>query len=92
VVGSTFSLTASPRLIPDEIDLEPILRYAETNNYLACPAPLLSIMLSSFDLSDLRIVSEEARDEIQEQLKELINAALAFDPSGWVRKIPTQAA
>ncbi|KAF2643887.1 hypothetical protein P280DRAFT_392554 [Massarina eburnea CBS 473.64] len=84
VLGSTFSFSTMPKLIPDSIDLEPILRYAETNNYLSCPSPLLRIMIQSFELPDTRkSLADEIATHVQEQVGELLVAALAFDPVHW---------
>lgn len=86
VLGSTFSFSAMPSFIPDTIDLEPILRYAETNNYLSCPGPLLRIMLESFALPDKTVLcTEEVYDNIQEQIEKLLHRALDFDPVAWSR-------
>ena len=71
-------------MIPDSIDIDPILRYAETNNYLSCPAPLLQIMLQSFNLPNIQ-PNIVPTTEVQEQLKNLLEAALAFDALEWVR-------
>lgn len=83
ILGSTFSYTTIPKLIPDSIDIEPILQYAETNNYLSCPAPLLRIMLQSFDLPDTRNITSEQQEEVQEKVRILLEAAIAFDPVQW---------
>ena len=82
VIGSTFSFSTSRVLIPESIDLDPILRYAETNNYLSLPGPLLRIMVESFKLEDTR---EDASDDIaldlQDEIGVLLKAALDFDPT-----------
>lgn len=84
VLGSTLSFSTMSKFVPDTIDLEPILRYAETNNYLSCPAPLLRIMLESFELPDSRDgASGNLRDNIQEQVGVLLQRALDFDPIAW---------
>jgi hypothetical protein len=84
ILGSTFSFTAMPSFIPDTIDLDPILRYAETNNYLSCPGPLLRIMLESFALPTQGIsCTEEVYNNIQEQIGGLLHRALDFDPMAW---------
>ncbi|KAH8722672.1 fungal-specific transcription factor domain-containing protein [Phaeosphaeriaceae sp. PMI808] len=84
ILGSTFSFTAMPAFIPDTIELEPILRYAETNNYLSCPAPLLRIMLESFALPNKTVAcTDEAYGKIQDQIGDLLHRALAFDPVAW---------
>ncbi|KAF2122672.1 fungal-specific transcription factor domain-containing protein [Lophiotrema nucula] len=85
VLGMTLNFSANcGKLLPNSIDYEPILKYAETNNYLSCPAPLLSIMLQSFDLPDAReVTAGEARIVIQEQVKALLQQALAFNPTDW---------
>lgn len=88
VLGSTFSFSRLPGLLPDTIELEPILRYAETNNYLSCPGPLLRVMIESFALPDTHgSPSTEARtqDYVQEQVGQLLQRALAFDPVAWSR-------
>jgi hypothetical protein len=79
------SFSPGPKeLIPDSIDLEPILKYAQTNNYLSCPAPLLRVMLKSFDLPDTReSASDQLGIEVQEQVKLLLEEALSFDPLDW---------
>lgn len=84
ILGSTFRFSSSPKLFPDPIDVEPILQYAETNNYLCCPAPLLCIMLKSFTLSDFEDTSEVLTLDHQESLKALLELALSFDPANWV--------
>jgi hypothetical protein len=72
------------KLIPDSIELEPILRYAETNNYLSCPSPLIRIMIQSFELQDTRVsLSEEIAADVQERVERLLRAALAFNPVQW---------
>ena len=87
VIGSTFTFSTSRVLIPESIELDPILKYAETNNYLSLPGPLLRIMVESFKLEDTR---EDASDdialEIQDQIGVLLKAALDFDPT--VSEIP----
>lgn len=84
ILGSTFSFSAMPSFIPDTIDLEPILRYAETNNYLSCPGPLLRIMLESFALPDKTVLcTDEVYDNIQEQIEKLLHRALEFEPVAW---------
>jgi hypothetical protein len=84
ILGSTFSFTAMPSFIPDAIDLDPILRYAETNNYLSCPGPLLRIMLESFALpNETSSCTEEVYNNIQEQIGGLLHRALDFDPMAW---------
>jgi hypothetical protein len=81
ILGSTFHFTTTPNPFPQSIELGPILQYAETNNYLSCPAPLLRVMLKSFDLS------EELTSEVQRQLKDLVAAALSFDPCQWSHEL-----
>lgn len=84
ILGSTFTFSTLPKLIPNSIELEPILRYAETNNYLSCPSPLVRIMLESFDLQDTReTLSDEIASDVQERVGMLLRAALAFDPVQW---------
>lgn len=83
ILGSTFSFSSTPTLLPDSIDIEPILKYAETNNYLSCPAPLLQIMVESFDLSDLREPSNLCA-ETEYKLKALLRRALSFDALQWL--------
>jgi hypothetical protein len=84
ILGSTFSFTAMPSFIPDTIELEPILRYAETNNYLSCPGPLLGIMLESFALPDQTVsCTDQVYDNIQEQIGQLLHRALDFNPVAW---------
>ncbi|KAF2000974.1 hypothetical protein P154DRAFT_191818 [Amniculicola lignicola CBS 123094] len=87
VLGSTMTHAAGcERLTPKSIDLEPILQYAETNNYLSCPAPLLRIMLRSFELPDTRDSPVmEVSSEIQEEVRQLLEDALAFDPKAWAK-------
>jgi len=76
ILGSTFSFTAIPTAIPDTIELEPILRYAETNNYLSCPSPLLRIMIESSTLPSKTVC-------MQDSIGVLLRRALAFDPISW---------
>jgi hypothetical protein len=84
VLGSTLSFSTMSKFVPDTIDLEPILRYAETNNYLSMPSPLLRIMLESFELPDSRDgTSGNLRDHIQMQVGVLLQRALDFDPIAW---------
>ncbi|PVI01073.1 hypothetical protein DM02DRAFT_562051 [Periconia macrospinosa] len=84
VMGSTFTFSTMPNLIPDSINIEPILKYAETNNYLSCPAPLLRIMIQSFDLQDLRDpLPDKVADHVQLKVGQLLRATLAFDPEQW---------
>ncbi|CAO2652020.1 Nn.00g003030.m01.CDS01 [Neocucurbitaria sp. VM-36] len=87
ILGSTFSFTTLPALIPDTIELESILRYAETNNYLSCPGPLLRIMLESFALSDTpdSPCHTSTHYNVQEQVGMLLQRALDFDPIAWSR-------
>jgi hypothetical protein len=86
ILGSTFSFSAMPSFIPETIELGPILRYAETNNYLSCPGPLLRIMLESFALPDKTVsCTDEVYDNIQEQIGTLLHRALDFDPVVWSR-------
>ncbi|KAF2182101.1 hypothetical protein K469DRAFT_587513 [Zopfia rhizophila CBS 207.26] len=85
ILGSTLTFSSiTKKLLPDSIDLEAILKYAETNNYLSCPDPLLRIMLMSFELPDTG--GKDCEDDIsiiQDQVKVLLEAALAFDPEKW---------
>jgi len=84
ILGSTFSFTAMPTFIPDTIELEPILRYAETNNYLSCPSPLLRVMLESFALPSRTVsCTDEVYGNIQEKIGILLHRALDFDPVTW---------
>ncbi|KAF2867580.1 fungal-specific transcription factor domain-containing protein [Massariosphaeria phaeospora] len=84
ILGSTFTFSSSPRLIPSSIDLSPILAYAETNNYLSCPSPLLRIMLESFSLPCKPTPSSsDISAEVQKQVATLLQAALLFDPIEW---------
>ncbi|CAI6332751.1 unnamed protein product [Periconia digitata] len=84
VLGSTFTFSTIPNLIPKSIDLEPILKYAETNNYLSCPKPLLRIMIQSSELQDLRDpLSNEIANKVHDQIGNLILATLNFDPTQW---------
>jgi hypothetical protein len=86
ILGSTFSFSAMPSFIPDTMELDPILRYAETNNYLSCPGPLLRVMLESFALPDKTVsCTDEVYANIQEQLGMLLHRALEFDPVAWSR-------
>ncbi|KAF9739116.1 acriflavine sensitivity control protein acr-2 [Paraphaeosphaeria minitans] len=84
VIGATFTSSTARLLIPGSMDLGPILEYTETNNYLSMPGPLLRIMVESFKLEDTR---ERTEDEIavhvQDQLGNLLKAALDFDPASW---------
>ncbi|KAH9866302.1 hypothetical protein J1614_008868 [Plenodomus biglobosus] len=81
ILGSTFTFSSMPCLIPDTLELEPILRYAETNNYLSCPGPLLRIMIESFALPDSH--DSTGKTTIQDQVGILLQRALAFDPTAW---------
>lgn len=85
ILGSTFSFTTLPALIPETIELEPILRYAETNNYLSCPGPLLRIMLESFALPDTHASPSGTSTPLylEEQVGVLLQRALDFDPIVW---------
>lgn len=85
ILGSTFCFSTMPGLIPDSIELEPILRYAETNNYLSCPGPLLRIMIESFALPDSHYSpgGTSLDSNIDEQVGELLQRALGFDPIAW---------
>jgi hypothetical protein len=70
--------------MPESIDLVPILHWAETNNYLSCPGPLLKVMLKTFDIPDTRecgVISVSA--QVQDQVREILESALAFDPVEW---------
>lgn len=88
ILGSTFTFSAMPSFIPDTIELEPILRYAETNNYLSCPSPLLRIMLESFALPPRTTpITDEIYLHIQHQTEILIRRALEFDPVAWSRDL-----
>ncbi|KAF2126747.1 hypothetical protein P153DRAFT_377715 [Dothidotthia symphoricarpi CBS 119687] len=81
ILGSTFSFSTTPHLIPEAIQMEPILRYAETNNYLSCPGPLLRIMIESFGLPSTR--HSPSNNSVQEQVGILLQRTLAFDPVAW---------
>jgi hypothetical protein len=84
VLGTTLSFSTTSKFIPDSMELEPILRYAETNNYLSCPGPLLRIMLESFELPDSQPPSPGTPQEgIQDQVAVLLQRALDFDPIAW---------
>jgi len=87
ILGSTFTFSRIPGLIPETIDLEPILRYAETNNYLSCPGPLLRIMIESFTLPEARGFSHSvdisASLGIQDRVGNLLQRALDFEPTTW---------
>lgn len=81
VIGATFTFSTTRLLIPESIDLGPILQYAETNNYLSMPGPLLRIMVESFNLEDTRErTGDEIAIHVQEQVGVLLKAALDFDP------------
>ncbi|KAF2470035.1 uncharacterized protein BDR25DRAFT_287639 [Lindgomyces ingoldianus] len=85
VLGSTLDFDNTPKkLIPNSIDLKAILEYAETNNYLSCPAPLLHIMLQAFELPDVQWqqFGEEA-SLARGHIQLLLEAALSFDPIKW---------
>jgi hypothetical protein len=84
ILGSTFTFSAMSTFIPASIEVDPILRYAETNNYLSCPAPLLRIMLQSYALPGR--IAECAGDmysSLQDQIGRLLRQALGFDPATW---------
>lgn len=84
ILGSTFTFSAMPAFIPETIELDPILRYAETNNYLSCPGPLLRIMLESFALPPRSVpYTDEMYQHIQDQTEIFLRRALAFDPVAW---------
>jgi hypothetical protein len=84
ILGSTFSFTAVPTFFPETIELDPILRYAETNNYLSCPGPLLRIMLESYALpSKISQHVDDSCAEVQAQIESLLRRALDFDPLVW---------
>lgn len=84
ILGSMFSLGDRPSFVPDTIDLEQVLRYAETNNYLSCPGPLLRIMLESCDLPDKTVsCTDEVYNNIEEQIGKLLRRALDFEPFAW---------
>ncbi|CAN9459793.1 unnamed protein product [Alternaria alternata] len=85
ILGSTFTFTTLPALIPETIELDPILRYAETNNYLSCPGPLLRVMLESFALPDTHGSPSGTSTPIylQQQVGVLLQRALDFDPIAW---------
>ncbi|KAF2818678.1 hypothetical protein CC86DRAFT_308860 [Ophiobolus disseminans] len=84
ILGSTFSFTAMPTFIPDTIELEPILQYAETNNYLSCPSPLLRLMIESFALPSRTVsCTDEIYWSIEEKIGILLHRALDFDPIAW---------
>ena len=84
VLGSTFTFSVMRTSIPDPVDLDSVLRYAETNNYLSCPSPLLRIMLDSFKLEDTRQwLSDHIDIEVQDRVGVLLKAALKFDPVEW---------
>lgn len=81
VIGATFTFSTAQLLIPESIELEPILQYAETNNYLSMPGPLLRIMVESFKLEDTREnTSDDVAVHVQDQLGSLLKAALDFEP------------
>ena len=84
ILGSTFTFSALSTFIPASIELNPILRYAETNNYLSCPAPLLRIMLQSYALPGrLADCAGEVYSSLQDQIGRLLREALGFDPATW---------
>ncbi|KAF2746187.1 hypothetical protein M011DRAFT_468677 [Sporormia fimetaria CBS 119925] len=85
ILGSTFRFSSSAKLFPDCIDLNPILQYAESNNYLSLPGPLMRIMLKSFILSESLDSVEDLSIEHQERLKGLLEEALAFNPTQWLQ-------
>lgn len=81
VIGATFTFSTWRVLIPESLDLNAILKYAETNNYLSLPAPLLKIMVESFKLEDTRTdTSEDIALDLQDQIGVFLRAALEFDP------------
>jgi hypothetical protein len=88
ILGSTLSFSTTSKFMPDGIELDPILRYAETNNYLSCPGPLLRIMLESFELPDSQFpFSGNLPEHIQDQVGILLQRALDFDPVSWSRDL-----
>ncbi|ORY14409.1 fungal-specific transcription factor domain-domain-containing protein [Clohesyomyces aquaticus] len=85
VLGSTLDFQNSPkRLLPESVDVKPLLEYAETNNYLSCPAPLLYIMLRAFELPDVRteFTAEESISNHNE-IRRLLESALSFNAVHW---------
>jgi hypothetical protein len=88
ILGSTLSFSTTSKFMPDGIELDPILRYAETNNYLSCPGPLLRIMLESFELPDSQFPSSgNLPEHIQDQVGALLQRALDFNPVSWSRDL-----
>ncbi|OAL44522.1 hypothetical protein IQ07DRAFT_242054 [Pyrenochaeta sp. DS3sAY3a] len=85
ILGSTFNFTRLPAFVPESIELEPILRYAETNNYLSCPGPLLRIMLESFALPETNdnLYGTDPDMSMEAQVGKMVRRALAFDPIAW---------
>jgi hypothetical protein len=60
------------------------MRYAETNNYLSCPAPLLRIMLQSYALPGrIAEYTGDVHSSLQDQIGRLLREALDFDPVKW---------
>lgn len=84
ILGSTFRKSYSPQLFPPTLDVAPILEYTETHGYLSCPAPLLSLMLESFELSNLRDLEGDLSIDQEMKLRSLVERTLAFDPAVWL--------
>ncbi|KAH6621698.1 hypothetical protein C7974DRAFT_314670, partial [Boeremia exigua] len=82
---ATLSPSMSPNMIPEPINLEPILSYAETHNYLSCPRSLILIMMELWRIPGFNDRSHRGADcnTTQEQVGILLQRTLAFDPYAW---------
>lgn len=71
-------------------DIVPLLRYAEANNYLSCPAILLQALLATAQLSrDLpsEVIANATSRAIKDQVYALLLTAQSFDPLSWATEL-----
>lgn len=87
ILGSTLTYSSTPNVsLHDSIALDAILEYAESNNFVSCPAHLLRIMLKSSELSEIlndTPVFAQELSSLEQQVKLLVRSAQKFDPFAW---------
>lgn len=71
--------------LPPSVDFDHLLKFTESNNYLSCPAPLLRIMLRSFEQPESEPGTALIEDSSNTRdIDSLLCATLSFDCQEWL--------
>ncbi|RDW66967.1 hypothetical protein BP5796_09716 [Coleophoma crateriformis] len=88
------SVSTCPKLLetPQSIrfDITPLLRFAEANNYLSCPAVLLQTLLAASQISrnlPNELASNETFKVAKERTEALLWTTQSFDPLSWATEL-----